>query len=251
MTKIVGSISRGQGHEILNQIENAIKAHNGNPEDVASIFIRENFFRKKVDEFLVSKGQVIGDVTIDPWSAQKAKLVRFYKEIFGKDISFEGIKMPEYTKELSVLGFMDRSINGKMMIQAYKRLFENGSVYDNGYSKDIDKMIKEQQSRPEGNYAFSHAGGIEPDKLHLNKSYDDFHNDGNNYMVPLEGIMFALQYHFETGNMLDVKGVTRFHALDADGRVLSMYRDDVGQFHLDWFSRGNRHSDFGPRQVNF
>ena len=51
MTKIVGSISRGQAHEILNQIENAIKASGVNPEEQAREFIRSNFFGNKTKEF--------------------------------------------------------------------------------------------------------------------------------------------------------------------------------------------------------
>ena len=56
----------------------------------------------------------------DPWSTQKAKSVHFYKEVFNKDISFEGVKIPEYTKEFSVLGYIDRSITGRTMLQVYR-----------------------------------------------------------------------------------------------------------------------------------
>ncbi len=49
---IVGSISRGQAHEILNQIENAMKAAGVNPEEKACELIRTNFFGKKTKELL-------------------------------------------------------------------------------------------------------------------------------------------------------------------------------------------------------
>ena len=58
-------------------------------------------------------------------------------------------------------------------------------------------MIRKQQMRPSGNYAFAHVGGIEPEGIHLNKSYNTFCNDGNNHMIPIEGVMYALQYRFE------------------------------------------------------
>lgn len=124
-------------------------------------------------------------------------------------------------------------------------------MYNNDYSKDIDACTKTKQFRPDGNYCITHVGTVEPDKKHLNKSYDDFCSDGNKYMIPIEGIIFALRYRFETNNMLDVKGVTRFHALDSDDCVLCMGRGGDGRFCLDWLDRDNRNAVRGPRQVNF
>lgn len=183
----------------------------------------------------------------DPWSAQKVKLVHFYKEVFDKDISFEGMKMPEYTEEFPVLGYIDCAITGNMMVQTYKRLFGDNSVCGN-YSADIDICTKHKQHRPQGNYCIAHVGGIEVDKKHLNKSYSDFHQDGNHYMIPVEGIIFALHYRFETGNMLNIKGVTRFHAHFIDFHVIRMGGCN-SRFRLDWQESNYGSPGGGPRQI--
>ena len=47
MTQNVGSMTRGQGNEILNQIENACKEMGVNPEEITSEFIREKYFFQK------------------------------------------------------------------------------------------------------------------------------------------------------------------------------------------------------------
>src|SRR3972149_1942842 len=66
-----------------------------------------------------------------------------------------------------------------------------------------------------------------------------------------EGMIAAMRYRFETDKMYDVKGLTRFHSLDADGYAMLMFRDSYGQFNISWYDRGNRYSDNGPRQVVF
>lgn len=158
------------------------------------------------------------------------------------------IDVPDAPEDLTGLLYIPQ-IKGDIAVKAYKKHFGEKSVYDNDYSKKIDEMIKYQQARPNTPYFIRHRNGLEPDKEHLNKSYNDFCNDGNRYMVPLEGILFALYYRWQTGNMIDVKGVTRFHALDADRGVLHMFRDLVGRFQLGWRSRDFRLSCLGTRQV--
>ena len=70
-------------------------------------------------------------------------------------------------------------------------------------------------------------------------------------MIVKEGMIAAMRYRFETDKMYDVKGLTRFHSLDADGYAMLMFRDSYGQFNISWYDRGNRYSDNGPRQVVF
>lgn len=70
-------------------------------------------------------------------------------------------------------------------------------------------------------------------------------------MVPKEGLFAAMRYRFETGNMLDVKGLTRFLALDSDGYAMRMDRYDDGRFGVVSGNRDYRDSDRGPREVSF
>lgn len=206
---------------------------------------------------LSERMEIFGIKVSNQWSEQKNKISVFYAKVYEtlglqkKEIDWTATTLPEYSEEFPTLEFIDRSITGKQWVVVYKKMFGDSTVYVNDYSKDIDKMTKEHQGRPEGNYCLSHFGGIEPDAQHLNKSYDDFCSDGNKYMIPIEGIIASIRKRFETGEMLDVKGATRFHALDSGGRVIGMFRDGDGQFGLVWCFRYDRNSDFGPRQVNF
>jgi len=58
MKNVVGSITRGQGNEILNQIEKAMKAAGVNPEEKASEIIRTNFFSKAISDFLANGKEI-------------------------------------------------------------------------------------------------------------------------------------------------------------------------------------------------
>lgn len=131
----------------------------------------------------------------------------------------------------------------------YVQLFGEDSVWKN-YT-NIRNSIREQQSRPKAARLLIHRGGQEPDAEHLNKSYDMFYQDGKTYMIPIEGMIAALRYRVETTKMMDVKGLTRFHALDAYGYAMCMYRSSNGEFYVHSYYRDHCYSEYGPREVSF
>jgi hypothetical protein len=220
--------------------------------DIMSKWRKDEITVQQIESFLqmtfAEREEKFGRI-VNPWQEHLDSNQKFYKEIFGLDIDMT-LALPEAPEDFVGLLYIPQ-MGGDLAVKAYKKLFGDNSVYDSDYSKNIDAVIKEQQDRPIAPYWIRHRNGVEPDSEHHNKSYDDFHKDGNKYMVPLEGILFALYYRWQTKYMIDVIGITRFHALDSDGHVLRMRGDDVSQFYLDWYSRGIRRVDSGPRQVNF
>lgn len=212
--------------------------------DNMSIQQLENFLQLSFNEREEKFGRVV-----DMWASARDSNTLFYKEVFGIDVDCS-IAIPTAPEDFTGPLFIPK-MKGDTAVKAYEKLFGEDSMYQNDYSKNVDACIKSQQARPDAPYFIRHRDGVEPDKIHLNKSYNDFCKDGNSYMVPLEGILFALYYRWSTGNMIDVKGVTRFHALASDVGVLDMHRGGDGRFLLDWDFRVNRNFDRGPRQVNF
>jgi len=214
-------------------------------EEMQEILQNETFIRESTKE-IVSK--LLG-IQLDLWADQKKKIERFYKSIFNHTIDWSKVKLPVKVTGFDSLEYVLPRLTENDIFNAYAKKFGKDAVWK--YYDNIHKAIREQQSRPNENYTFSHCGGIEPDVEHLNKSYDDFYQDGNYYMVPKEGLLSAFRYRFETGNMWDIKGVTRFHTLDSVGYALYMYRDVDGQFGVSNGNRGLRHSGSGPRQISF
>lgn len=188
------------------------------------------------------------------WDRQIEKLTKFWKENFNHDIVWSELTFPDEKDGFNILEYIPNGFTEEDdVFEKYKEIFGKDKVwcYYHTQSKKIRESIKTQQSRTDGNRLVLHRGGAEPDAEHLNKSYDDFSGDGKNYMVPIEGIITALRYRVETGNMMDVKGLTRFHALDDDGSAMNMCGSDDGKFCIGRYGRTNRNSDSGPREVSF
>jgi hypothetical protein len=213
--------------------------------EMQEILKNETLIRELTKE-IVSK---LLSIPLNPWSDQIKKIDRFYISVFNLAINWSKIKLPVKIAGFDYLECVVPELTEDDIFNAYAKKFGKDAVWK--YYNNIHKAIKEQQSRPSFEYTFSHRGGIEPDKEHLNKSYDDFYQDGNNYMVPKEGLLSAFRYRFETGNMWDIKGVTRFHTLDSDGFTLFMSRNGHGQFRVSCGNRDYRTSDDGPRQICF
>lgn len=188
--------------------------------------------------------------TADIWLNQKQSLTKFFKEVLEMDIDIS-IDIPKAPKSFVGLLYIPQ-IKCEIAIKAYKKLFGENSVddADNECTRNVDEMIGSQQARPNAPYFIRHRNGDEPDKIHLEKFSFDFCEDGNQYMIPLEGILFALYYRWTTNNSIDKLGVTILYAQASAGWDFEMgIYDD--QFGLNGYSRDGRYNNSGPRQVYF
>lgn len=229
---------------ITNGVIDAVDGH-FTVDEMQEILKNETFIRESTKE-IVSK--LLG-IPLDPWSDQKKKIDRFYKSIFSFTIDWSKIMIYQKIEGFDSLEYVSHKLTEDDIFNAYAKKFGKDSVWK--YCDNIHKVIKEQQVGQSGDYSFSHRGGIEPDEEHLNKSYDDFYQDGNDYMVIKEGLIAAFRYRFETGNMWDIKGLTRFHTLDSGGLALYMRRNDHARFSVSHDNRGSHNSARGPRQISF
>ena len=186
-------------------------------------------------------------IKADQWVEEKRRIERFYKKFFNRSIDWSKVSVPIKKEGMNCLEVIFSDITEDDAFNAYAKEFGKDKVWK--YYDSITKSIKLQQERPEGDYAISHIGGDEPDML--SKNYDDGINDGIKLMIPKEGIISAFRYRVETRKMYDVKGLTRFAALDHHGNVIHMYRDYEDLFHIGYDFRDYRDSDDGLRQVDF
>ncbi|MBU0611990.1 hypothetical protein KKB58_00990 [Patescibacteria group bacterium] len=186
-------------------------------------------------------------IKADQWVEEKRRIERFYKKFFNRTVDWLKISMPVKKEGMNRLEVIFSDITEDDVFNAYAKQFRKDSVWK--YYNSITKAIREQQLRPEGDYVISHVGGDEPDIL--NKSYDDGINEGVKFMVPKEGLISAFRHRIETNKMYDVKGITRFAALDSDGSAMDMDRNSFGKFCISSSDRDDRDSGSGLRQVDF
>src|SRR3989338_3482313 len=159
-------------------------------------------------------------VKVDVWTEEKRRIEKFYKKFFNRDVDWSKVSLPVKSGKMSRLDFIFSDITEDDALTAYAKQFGKDSVWKAWDS--INKTIMTEQERPAGDYPYAHVGGDEPDMLGL--SYDDGIEKAVKFMVQKEGIISAFRHRTETGKMYDVKGVTRFSALDSDGYAMSMLR---------------------------
>lgn len=189
------------------------------------------------------------------WDEEKAKISNFYKTCFKNKSwipNWEQVTIPTSNDSLKRLEFIFPKMTVQEAFNAYADCFD--CFFKNKTWKaweEITKAINPEtvQPRPGENYAMLHVGGDEPDLL--GKSYDDGISENIIFMTPLEGIISAFRYRFETGKMYDVVGMTSLSALDRNGNAIRMYRFINGRFCVDSYYRGNCRSERGLRQICF
>lgn len=192
-------------------------------------------------------------ISIDPWSEEKAKISHFYKTCFKnkkwKNPDWEHVMIPNEKDNLKHLEFIFLEMTEQEAFNAYADYFEKDKIWK--FWDDITKNINTEtiQQRPKQNYPMLHVGGDEPDLL--GKSYDDGISENIIFMTPLEGIISAFRYSFETGKMYDVIGLTRLSALDNCGLAMNMCKARNGKFSIGSSNRVTRISQYGLRHVIF
>ena len=190
--------------------------------------------------------EILG-IKVDQWIEEKRRIEVFYKKFFNRTIDWSKFSVPVKKEGMNRLEVIFSDITEDDIFNAYANKFGEDKVWK--YYDSITNSIKGQQARPAVNYAFSHVGGYELDLLE--KSYDDGISENVRFMVPKEGIIATFRHRVETGKMYDVKGLTRFAALDSSGYAMRMYRSSNGQFYISRDSCVYRDPDYGLRQVDF
>lgn len=140
-------------------------------------------------------------------------------------VDYPQIKTSEYLDEM-------RKLLGEDMVYSY---------YSNS---KLDKLCPP----PKEVEYMKFEASIEPDKAHLNKSYDDFSKEDKKFGTARQILLLNLSVYKITGERLDIVGLTRTSSLDSDGLALGMYHDDYGQFCMAGGYRDFRDAGFGPRE---
>jgi hypothetical protein len=188
----------------------------------------------------------------EKWFDQKKHISLFWKKFFNHEVDWSQLTIKVFNSKFKRLELSIAKFSCQQILDAYTKEYGKDKVYKY-WDKKLDDYFKneDQQARPETDYVFAHVGGDEPDKEHLGKSYDDAMQANLTFMILKEGLIAAFRYRFETGKMLDVKGLTRLATLDSDGNAMCMFGDSDGRFYIDWGDRDYRYSGHGPREVSF
>ena len=168
----------------------------------------------------------------------------FYKAQFNFDVDFSRVVIPECPGINWRLLFIAKGIT---MSKAFARCGELFKTWK--YADNLETAIPKHARLAQQHYAVWVQIGAEPDQEYLGKSTREADPDMKIGITVLERIIFELKYFLETGNHLDVKGVT----------FCSGSRDSVGdvpsavwsgdEFRVSWYYLGSSYSDCGIRSA--
>lgn len=173
---------------------------------------------------------------------------RYFKEVFAVTIDLTGITFPEKAGMPAAM-VNPRTMNADEILKRLTAYFKvNPYVWKSPVVSNIDTTL--EQPRPVGMYVYRHVGSDEPDKQHLNTSYDDataakmlFHNH--------EEYLYSTGFHrWKYGHFMDRKGATRTSSVWSDGSlVMGSFNPGHRKLYLPHGDCDRRNPDRGPREL--
>lgn len=169
----------------------------------------------------------------------------FYKTHFNWDVDFSQVIIPQKPKGKWRLLFIPKGMTLNFAFQICQKLFTSWKYYD-----DLDKKVSKNIRNTSTHYAVWVRDEVEPDQEFLGKSIRQADPDMLIGITLLERILFEIKFFTETGNHLDIKGLTYCSgSRDADGNVPLACLGFDGKFRVNWSSLDLCHSMYGIRSA--
>ncbi len=183
----------------------------------------------------------------DSFIEEKERWRKFYQKHFAIglpwDKTLEIPAKPTEGKWRLLIIAQDLTMN-----QVYDRMTKLFTCWK--YADDLDKSITKNARDTKKSYAIWVRDEAEPDSDFLGKSTRRADPDMKIGVTVLERMIHEIDYFSETGNHLDVKGVTFCSgSRDSDGRVPDMYLSTNGEVRVHWYNLGNSNSKRGVRRA--
>ncbi|MFA4975255.1 MAG: hypothetical protein WC839_02705 [Candidatus Paceibacterota bacterium] len=181
---------------------------------------------------------------VDEYANIREEWQKFYKTHFNWDVDFSRVIIPNRPDGNWRLLFIAKGMTMNKAFDCCKAIFKSWR-----YSDDLDKTIPTNIRTSSDNYAVWVRDDIEPDIEYLGKSTRQADADMKIGITVLERIILEIKYFSETGNHLDIKGVTFCSGSRySDGYVPNAYWDSVG-FLVSWYYLDGSNSSSGIRSA--
>lgn len=182
----------------------------------------------------------------DEFQAIREEWQNFYKEKFNWTVDFSSIIIPAMpTNGKWRLIFIPKGMTMNLAFRIASGLFTSWR-----YADDLDSAVTKNIRNTENNYAIWVRDEVEPDQEFLGKNTRQADPDMKIGITLLERIIFEIKYFTETGNHLDVKGLTFCSGSRvAVGGVPVAYLDCGDGFCVYWSGLGFSGSKCGIRSA--
>lgn len=173
MTKIVGSMTRGQSNEICNQIDKACKEQGINTEEYVSELIRTNFFGIKTTEYLQEKIKQVPKTLIRIPSLKSDGRTGLQ---FLADFKKANLSVGSYAEQI-------------LKTKQFQAIVTNGVVYELGVIKGEEFSDAERTTENIRKEAIKRGGITPPSEvsplLRLNFNDEQIEALGLSWLIPM------------------------------------------------------------------
>ncbi|MFA5934908.1 MAG: hypothetical protein WC827_03435 [Candidatus Paceibacterota bacterium] len=172
----------------------------------------------------------------------------FYFKVFGFNVDFSGIKIPERTEaekiEFTRLIIVLKGLSLNNVYGAFQMHFKCWR-----YTDDLNQAITKHEAHGVNSYAMWVRDTVEADEVHKNKSAEMVKEENLKTETVLERMIHELKYFWESGKHLDINNVTLCSgSRDFDGFVPGICWSDGG-FKVDWYRIADRSDRLRSREV--
>jgi len=128
----------------------------------------------------------------------------FYREVFGLEVDFSGLKIPKSRKGFDRLLILAQGMTPQRLYDKCKELFPISKWTE----KNLDEIVTSDRTAQNGAYAIWVRDRVEADKELKNLSANDLREKKVDGITLEERLVFGLKYFKETGRHLDKENVT-------------------------------------------
>lgn len=129
---------------------------------------------------------------------------KFYKEFFGLDLDFSGVKIPERKPGFDRLIIVVQGMTPQTLFDKCHEKFPSWKYIDG----NLDEIIKSDRTAQNGHYAIWVRDRTEADEENKNLSADQLRDRKSEDITLEERELYELKFFAETGKHLDVNNWT-------------------------------------------
>jgi hypothetical protein len=175
----------------------------------------------------------------------REKWQKFYKTNFNWDVDFSQVIIPSKPDGKWRLLFIPKGMSLNFAFSICEKLFKSLSC-----AEDLNREVIKNIRNTDSHYAVWVHDEIESDQEFLGKSIRKVDSDMKIGITLLERIIFEIKYFTETGNHLDVSGLTYCSGSRFAGpHVPSVGLARSGEFDVSWVRLDDCYDKYGIRSA--
>ena len=174
-----------------------------------------------------------------------ADWANFYKEVYGLELDFSGITIPDRKPVFDRLLVIAQGMTPQRLFDKCKELFPSVKYTD----RNLDEIIESDRTSKDGHYAIWIRDRVEADEENKNFSADDLKKRGSAEITFEERMLYEQKFFKETSDHPDKVSWTLCPGSRNSGGDVPYAGWSDSKFEVDWCYADDRNDDLRSRSV--